>query len=148
MPMTNLVGIGQIVLLLLLPPMLVGAAVHAPRLLRTVRRRVAERRAARDPRPPGPPIERIAADLRRLLRQHDAVVGSSDLAMRARRLWALEAAITDCAAQAAAALGVPCPPRPVHGGLDKPQLRRLLAALAAAGLALPTTGLLAPDSRP
>jgi hypothetical protein len=83
-----------------------------------------------------------------LLWHHDRVARSIDVAMRAGHLRALEGAITICATQAARALDVPCPDRPPHGGLDKPQLRPLLRALAAAGLALPPeVGLLAPRGR-
>ncbi len=92
-------------------------------------------------------MEQIAADLRRLLWQHDTLMRSMDGAARARRMWALEAAITDRGTQAAQALGVPHPERPARGGYDKPQLRRLLRALAAEGLVLPpAVGLLGSDS--
>jgi hypothetical protein len=147
MPGAGAIKVGEVVLLLLSPALLFGAAVCAPRGVRAVWRLV-NRRAGRNLRPIGPPIEQIAADLRRLLWQHDTFVRSSDIAMRAGHLRALEAAITECAMQAARALGVPHPDGPAHGGFDKPQLRRLLRALAAEGLVLPAAvGLLAPDSR-
>jgi hypothetical protein len=61
----------EIVLVMLSPTLAVGAALHGPRaaraLLRLVRRPVDP-----FPRPAGRPIEQIAADLSRLLRQHDA----------------------------------------------------------------------------
>ena len=87
-----------------------------------------------------PPIEKLAADLRRLLWNHDKVPRSADVAMCAGRLRALEGAIAICATQAARSLDVPYPDPPKPGGLDqKPQLRLLLRALAAAGLVLPLT---------
>jgi hypothetical protein len=148
MPAAGVVKVGQIVLVLLLPVLLFGATCYAPFGVQAVQRLVDKRRAEMNPQPSNRPIEQIAADLRRLLWQHDTFARSNDIPMRARRLWALEAAITDCATQAARALDVPHPGRPAHGGFDKPQLRRLLRALAAEGLVLPpAVGLLAPDSR-
>jgi hypothetical protein len=76
-------------------------------------------------RPTNPPIKRLAADLRRLLWQHDPVERSIDGAMRAWRLRALEETITDCATQAARALDVLHPDRPTQGRFDKAQLRGL-----------------------
>jgi hypothetical protein len=68
--------------------------------------------------------------------------------MSTLRLRALQAAITICAIQAARALEVPYPDPPTDAGLDTPQLRRLLLALAAAGLVLPpAVRLLTPDGR-
>ena len=64
--------------------------------------------------------------------------------MRAHHLSAIEGAITDCAVLAAAALGVPHPAVPRHSALTTTELKRLLRALADAGLVLPTgVGLLA-----
>jgi hypothetical protein len=138
----------QIVLLILSPTLLFGAICYAPRVLRAVRQLIDNRRAEANPQPTNPPIERVAADLRRLLWQHEMLTRSSNLPMRARRLCGLEAAIADCATQAACSLNVPRPDRPAHGGVDKAELRRLLRALAAEGLVLPSAvGLLAPDSR-
>jgi hypothetical protein len=143
----SLLKIGQIVLLLLLPALLFEATFQVPRGVRAVRRLVETRRAERNPQPLGPPIEKIAADLRRLLWQHDRFARSDDIPMRALRLRALEAAITDCATQAARALDVPHPDRPGRDGYGRPQLRRLLLALVAAGLVLPAAvRLLAPDN--
>jgi hypothetical protein len=148
MPGAGIIRVGQIVLLILSPALLFGATRSVPRGVRAVRRLVDNRRAEANPQPSNPPIEQIAADLRRLLLQHDMFARSNDIPMRARRLWALEAAIIDRATQAARALEVPHPDRPAHGGYDKAQLRRLLRALAAEGLVLPpAVGLLAPDSR-
>jgi hypothetical protein len=158
----GVVRAGEIVLLMLAPTLLIGALVSAPRIVRAASRRAADRRARNNPQPVGPPIEQLAADLRRLLWRHDTVRRSTDelrrrerpgdtdtpiiVAMRARRLWALEGAITDCATKAARALDVPHPAAPPYGGLDKPRLSRLLRDLADAGLVLPpAVGLLASD---
>jgi hypothetical protein len=121
---------------------------HA-RPLRLIWRRLVDRRDDSGPHPDGPPIEKLAADLRRLLWQHDRVTRSADVAMWSGRLRALEGAICICATQAARALEVPCPDPPAPGGVvHKPQLRQLLRALAAAGLVVPPeVGLLAPDPR-
>ena len=81
----------------------------AERLVRAVRRRIRRRRAERAMRPANPPIERIAADLRRMLRTHDGVVRTSDIATTARRVRPLEAAISTAALEAARALEVPHP---------------------------------------
>ena len=159
---TGVVRAAEIVLLMLASTLLIGTFVALPRIVREVSRRVADRRARRNPQPTSPPIEQLAADLRRLLWRHDTVRRSTDelrrrelpgdtdtpiiVAMRARRLWALEGAITDCATMAARALDVPHPAAPAYGGLDKPRLRRLLRDLADAGLVLPpAVGLLASD---
>jgi hypothetical protein len=153
---------GEIVLLMLAPSLLIGTIVYAPRIILAVWRRIADRRARNNPQPTSPPIEQLAADLRRLLWRHDTVSRSTDelrrrempgdtdtpiiFAMRARRMWALEGAITDCATKAARALDVSQPAVPACGVLEKPNLRRLLRDLADAGLVLPSAvGLLASD---
>jgi hypothetical protein len=144
----QLVKAAQLATLMLSPTMVVAAALYVPRGVRAVRR--AYRRRHTDP---GltvgyPPIEQLAADLRRLLVQHETVRRSAGVAMRARHLVALEAAITDCAAEAARALGLPCPERPVHGPLTPTALRQLLQSLAAAGMVMPpAVGLLSADKR-
>ena len=136
---------GLTLLLVSSPALLVGVIWYA---VRGVQRLVTNRRAKRFPMPSGPPIERIARDLRRLLWEHDDVVRSDNVMLRTQRLWALEAAISERAIQAARALQVPYGDRPTGPGLNTSQLRRLLRALAAEGLVLPSTvGLLAPDSR-
>jgi hypothetical protein len=150
-PSTHTAGIirvAGIVVLMLSPTLLIATALYAPRGVRVVWRRLVDWRDDSTPQPSGPPIEQLAADLRRLLWHHDRLKQSTDVARRAWHLRALESAITDCATQAARALDVPYPDPPTHGGFDKPQLRRLLRALAAAGLVLPpAVGLLAPDRR-
>jgi hypothetical protein len=145
----GIVGVAGIVVLLLSPVLLVAMALWGPRAVRGVWRRLVVRREDGGLQPVGPPIEKLAVDLRRLLWNHDRVSRSVDVAMCAGRLRALEGAISICAMQAARSLEVPCPDLPAAGGLlQKPQLRLLLRALAAAGLVLPVTvALLTPDSR-
>jgi hypothetical protein len=95
------------------------------------------RRKNTEPEPFGPPIEQLAVDLRRLLRLHNELTASAHLAMRAHRLWAVEAAIGTRALEAAKALGVPHPEPERPGVLNRTELSKLLYALSAAGLVLP-----------
>jgi hypothetical protein len=144
----GIVRAAGIVLLLLSPTLLVATAMYGAGAVRSVRDRLADWRDGGIPQPDSPPIEKLAADLRRLLWDHDRVTQSADGAMSTLRLRALQAAITICAIQAARALEVPYPDPPTDAGLDTPQLRRLLLALAAAGLVLPpAVRLLTPDGR-
>jgi hypothetical protein len=148
MPDAGIITVGRIVLLTLSSVLLFAATGYAMRGVRVVVRLVDDHRARKNPQPTNRPIEQIAADLRRLLWQHELVGRSDDVVMRARRLRALETLITDCATQAARGLGMPYPDRPTLGAFDKPELRRLLCALEAEGLVLlPGVGLLEPDGR-
>ena|SRR5712691_1268084 len=140
----NLTRVGQIVAVMLAPSAALGAILYGPRAVGAVWRYLQERDAEAHPRPAGPPIEQLAADLRRLVRQHHAIKGAPGVVMRAHHLYAIEGAITNCAIQAATALGVPHPAVPRHSALTATELRRLLRDLADAGLILPTgVGLLA-----
>lgn len=143
----DFVKAAQIVAVMVGPTVVIGMAIHAPRLFRAIQRL---REPPEDPTltPRNPPIEELAADLRRLLLRHEALKRSTGEAMRARRLVALEAAIADCAAEAALALGVPHPDRPARGALSVPALRRLLYALMDAGLMLPPDVALVAAHRP
>ena len=135
----GLARVGQISVILAAPALVLGAALHLPRLVGVVSRVIRETRGL----PTGPPIERLAADLRRLMHEHDVVHRSAAAPMRIHHLGALEGAIGDCARQAARALGLP---RPAGGSLPTPELRRLLRSLADAGLVLPSgAGLLRAD---
>src|SRR5919112_3013657 len=67
--------VGTIVLLVVVPVVLIGAValtVHALHCRRANRRNLA------GPQPVGPPIQHVAAELRRLLWQHDRMVGDRD----------------------------------------------------------------------
>jgi hypothetical protein len=94
-------------------------------------------RRAPAPQPYGLPIERLAADLRRLLRLHGELAASAHVAMCAHRLWAVEAAISTRAIEAATALNVPHPHPSRASTLTATELSALLNTLAAAGLVLP-----------
>ena len=118
----------------LTPTAVAGAAVLLPRAVRAARRRLA---APPPPAAAGPPLERVAADLRRLLAEHAQVTGSPQLPARGRRLQALEAALTDRAVEAARALELEVPPRPAGAGLPVATLRALLVELARSGVVLP-----------
>ncbi|MCW2586206.1 MAG: hypothetical protein JWN55_1722 [Frankiales bacterium] len=118
------------------PAAVAGAVLWLPRGARVLR----DLLRRRDPglRPVGPPLERTAADLRRLMAEHDAVRRSPAMAGRATHLAVLEAALTDCALHAARAVGLDLPADAAgHGPLSREQLRLLLGDLAGAGLFLP-----------
>ena len=117
----------------LTPTAVAGAAVLLPRAVRALRRRLV---AAR-PAPAGPPLEQVAADLRRLLAEHRRLARTPQLPARGRRFAALEAALTDRALDAARALGLDAPARPDGGALPTAALRALLLDLARSGLVLP-----------
>lgn len=139
-PVRALGAVGEI-LLILAPIPAAGAVLAAAREV------AAGRAGDAEPEPMNPPIELVAADLRRLLWQHDLMM-RADMTNVAKHLWALEVVITRRAVQAARALEVPHPRLPAEGVLDRPRLRTLLRALAAEGLAIPlTVGLMAPDKR-
>ena len=117
----------------LTPSAVAGAAVLLPRAVRAARRRLTPARSV----PSGPPLEQVAADLRRLLAEHGRVVRSPQLPARGRRLAALEAALTDRAVDAARALEVEVPERPRGAALPVPALQALLQDLARSGVVLP-----------
>ena len=117
----------------LTPSAIAGAAVLLPRVVRAVRRRAAVDRSL----PTGPPLEQVAADLRRLLAEHRRVLRSPGLPARGRRLQAVEAALTDRAVEAARALELEVPERAAGVGLPLPTLRALLVDLARSGVVLP-----------
>ncbi len=119
--------------IVLTPTAVAGAAVLLPRAVRAARRRVTRR----PPAPAGPPLEQVAADLRRLLAEHRTVAVTPGLPARGRRFLALEAALTDRGLDAARALELDVPPRPGRDGLPPAALRALLVDLARAGVVLP-----------
>jgi hypothetical protein len=132
----NLWDVGKLVLIVATPTLLGAALVYAPRCWEATSSYWEARRTL-PPQPLGPPIEQLAADLRRLLRLHGSLTASAAVAMRAHRLWAVEAAIAVRAVEAARALEIPHrePERP--GALSRDELTALLGALSAAGLVLP-----------
>jgi hypothetical protein len=135
-PVVNVLDVAKLALIVATPTLLGALAVCGPRWCGVI----ADRWRARHPEPPqpaGPPIEQLAADLRRLLRLHGELTVSAHLAMRAHRLWAVEAAIGDRAVEAARALDVPHRAPTLPGALRRDELVALLQSLSAAGLVLP-----------
>ncbi len=127
-------------LLIVLTPTLVGAAfLTAPRWLAALGRLLPDRREPAGPQPAARPIELLAADLRRLIRLHGELSSSAQLATRAQRVWAVEAAIGARAMEAARALDVPFREPPADGHLSRDELGALLRGLTAAGLVLPAS---------
>src|SRR3954463_6791822 len=135
-PIMNVLDVGKLALIVATPTLLGAMVVYAPKWCGYVTDRWRERQPP-VPVPAGPPIEQLAADLRRLLRLHAELTASAHLAMRAHRLWAVEAAIGVRVVEAANALDVPHrePERP--GALTREELSGLLYALGDAGLVLP-----------
>jgi hypothetical protein len=132
----NVFDAGKLALIVATPTLLGAAAIYAPKWCG----RMAELWAKAHPgptQPSGPPIEQLAADLRRLLRLHGEMLDSAHLGMRAHRLWSIEAAIGVRAIEAARALDVPHREPEMPGALARSELLDLLNALAAAGLVLP-----------
>jgi hypothetical protein len=135
-PVVNAVDAAKLILIVSTPTLLGALAVYGPKWCA----RVADRwRATRKPppQPLGPPIEQLASDLRRLLRLHGELTASAHLAMRAHRLWAVEAAIAARAVEAAKALDVPHREPEMPGALSREELIVVLHGLAEAGLSLP-----------
>ncbi|PRX20887.1 hypothetical protein CLV67_107164 [Actinoplanes italicus] len=131
----TLLDASRLVLVFVAPGLVIAAVRYVPRWCAAV----AEHRRRRSPEavPYGPPIERLAADLRRLLRLHGELAASAHSAYCAHRLWAVEAAISTRAIEAATALEVPHPHPDRAATLTRTEISALLAALAAAGLVLP-----------
>jgi hypothetical protein len=134
--LVNFLDVAKLLLIVTTPTLLGAAIGYTPRWCAAI----AECWARRHPRPPppgGPPIEQLAADLRRLLRLHGELTASAHLAMRAHRLWAIEAAISVRAVEAARALGVAHREPDAPGALGRWELLALLTDLTSAGLILP-----------
>jgi hypothetical protein len=130
-----------VVALMVAPTAVVAAASSLPRVATWVGA-VLERPGPA--RPTAPPIERQAADLRRLLAQHEALTGRAAVMMRAHHRQAVEIALTEVALEAAAALDVPWPDVPHGTALPSEELAWLLHRLQEAGLALPPSAGLLP----
>lgn len=132
----NILDAGRLAVIVATPTLLGAIVVYAPKLCGFIADRWPGRKVT-EPQPAGPPIEQLAADLRRLLRLHGELTTSALLAMRAHRLWAVEAAIAFRAVEAARALDVPHREPETPGALSRSELLALLNALSAAGLVLP-----------
>ena len=135
-PAVTALDVGKLALIVATPTLLGAVVVYAPKWCSFVAEQWEQHRP-HPPQPDGPPIEQLAADLRRLLRLHGELVASAHLAMRAHRLWAVEAAIAVRAIEAARALDVPHREPEMPGALSRAELIELLRALASAGLVLP-----------
>src|SRR3954453_17126984 len=132
-PIMNVLDVGKLALIVATPTLLGAMVVYAPKWCGYVTDRWRERQPP-VPQPYGPPIEQLAADLRRLLRLHGELTASAVLSMRAHRLWAGEAAIAGWRTEAARGLGVPHREPETPGALRRDELVSLLRALSAAGL--------------
>ena len=126
----------RLALIILAPALVFLAVERIPGWWSAIQERRQARRCA-GPQPYGPPIEQLATNLRRLLRLHNDMSASAHAALSAHRVWAVEAAIGTLAIEAAVALGVPHPHPDTAATMTRSELRRLLTALAAAGLVLP-----------
>jgi hypothetical protein len=124
----------KLLLIALVPSAVAGAVFWLPRAVRAARARRGDRHG---PRPGGPPLERTAADLRRLMAEHAQVRRSPGVAGRGRRLAALEAALSDCALEAARALDVAPDSHGQRRPLSRAELGALLRELAECGVVLP-----------
>lgn len=124
---------------------LLGVCVYLPDVPTAIMDWNQRRRARRlGPAVTSAPIEDIAADLRRLLHEHDRLVRSPAEWHRAHHLRACELALDLMAEEAATALGLP--PRYVSGsGWTTTDLGFRLHQLATAGLVLPQTAGLGGD---
>jgi hypothetical protein len=132
----NPLDVGRLALIVATPTLLGAVVVYAPKWCGYIADRWQERKK-QEPQAAGPPIEQLAADLRRLLRLHGELTASAVMAMRAHRLWAVEAAIGFRAVEAARALDIPHREPETPGALSRDELLTLLNALSAAGLVLP-----------
>ncbi|GIM75589.1 hypothetical protein Aco04nite_46110 [Winogradskya consettensis] len=134
----SMVDVGKLALITAAPTLIGATVVYAPKVFAVLSRVWAEK-APQQPQPIGPPIERLATDLRRLLRLHDDLTRSAHMAMCAHRLWSVEAAIAVRATEAARALGVAHQEPPPPGNLTRAELIALLHSLADAGMVLPSS---------
>ncbi|MET0426820.1 MAG: hypothetical protein ABW046_23335 [Actinoplanes sp.] len=132
----DIFDVGKLVLIIVTPTLVGATALYGPKWCGLLADRWSRSRPT-PPTPFGPPIEQIAADLRRLLRLHGDLSASAHMAMRAHRLWAVEAAIAACSIEAARALDVPHPEPIPPATLSRRELLDVLTALSAAGLVLP-----------
>ena len=133
----SLLDVGKLALITVTPTLIGAAVIYSPRWWAALVKAWPHQRAEA-PVPIGPPIEQLAADLRRLLRLHEELTRSAHIAMLAHRLWAVEAAIGARGVEAARALGVPHREVGQLEMLTRGELTRLLQDLARAGMVLPS----------
>jgi hypothetical protein len=129
----------EVVLILLIPTLVGAALIGGVRLWGRARRWLIDRRAVAAGAPV--PLERLAADLRRLHRQVAQVEDAADMKPgRGVRVKALRTAYGDSLLAACRALDVPDPPTEVSR-LSLPEVYRLEAALRERGLDVRPTAL-------
>lgn len=121
----------EIVVLMLLPAAAAAGVVHLPRAARLVRRGIERWRPA-PPRPVGPPIQRLAADLHRISGRLDALVAAGPIPGRILRVQATTAAYDDKLLLACQALEVE--PAGSRSPLSSEQRLQTEASLVGAGL--------------
>ena len=130
----------EIVAVMLMPTAAVAGILYGYKAAVRLRQLSLDRRVRLHPVASRPPIEASAARLRQMLERREALVRSTDSAVRTH-LVALEHAIFDTASDIADALGVERPgPRPA-GSLPEAELARLISRLVDAGMVLPPTSL-------
>src|SRR3954453_3074859 len=127
----------SVALLLGVAVWLIGAVLYAPSSAsRVLEWWTLRRQARRGPQPTGLPIEQLAADLRRLLYEHERLMRSRSEWQRVHHLRACEIALHDRAEEGAAALARP-PCRLGEPGWTTADLERRLWQLRVAGMVLP-----------
>jgi hypothetical protein len=128
-----LVGALWLILIMAVPCLLLCFVLLAPRLFKTLR----ERRAARRPeQPQGPPVEKLAADLRRLRAELVYRRPTNNVS-----LTALMQAYDEVLEATCARLGLPAHVRELPIGLDRDIERlRTEAAVEEAGIPLEFPG--------
>jgi hypothetical protein len=121
----------EIVALIAVPGALVYGVGEFPKFVRWLGA-VVERLRPERPRPQGPPIERLAADLRRISANLDALVAAGPIPGRILRVRSTTAAYDETLLMACRALDV----EPAGGSVPMSSGQRLRteAALANAGL--------------
>jgi hypothetical protein len=113
-------------------PTILGMTVIG--LLRLRRRFQDRRERGREAVPAGPPIERIAADLRRLYRQRTMLAAHSPSPGRGLRTKALNAAYIDVLTSACRALDVGLPQAAPNGLVSDSEIERVEVDLREQGL--------------
>ncbi len=121
----------EFIALLILPTMVVCALQHLPEMI-ALAARVVKQVHPPAQQPAGPPIERIAADLRRISAHLDALVTSGPVPGRIMRVRSTVAAYDHVLLDACRALEVE--PASAATPLSSDERLRTEAALAAAGL--------------
>ncbi len=121
-------------------PILIGVVVMTTTLFSAGARRARRASSAAGPRRRRRgvmPIEELASELRRLLREHDRLLRDPSGARGGRRLLTVEALLHERVQDASRALGLPLRPVGIAPSRTRQDLVVRLRRLAAAGLVLP-----------